>query len=235
MKRFFLDAWQWLALWPVRKDRFLAALHTPQEEALHKAMDLLTLTGTGGDYLEFGSYRGDSLIAAIRIARRAMLRPMRFFAFDSFEGLPEVTAEERQGTGTLEKGMFHCDYASFMARLGRWGALSAKPVVVKGWYADTLIAETRRRHHMAAAALVLIDCDLYSSTVFVLEFITALVQEGTILIFDDWFLYGGDPEKGEERAFREWLEKNPDITATEFLSAGWHLKAFILHRKKRAA
>ena len=31
--------------------------------------------------------------------------------------------------------------------------------------------------------------DLYNSTKLVLEFITDLVQDGTILIFDDWFAY----------------------------------------------
>lgn len=43
-----------------------------------------------GDYLEFGSGRGGSLIDAFdAIRRRSRLRSMRLYVFDSFEGLPE--------------------------------------------------------------------------------------------------------------------------------------------------
>ena len=44
---------------------------------------------TAGDYLEFGVFRGTSFINACRLARRYRLDKMRFFAFDSFEGLPD--------------------------------------------------------------------------------------------------------------------------------------------------
>src|ERR1051325_10146445 len=42
-----------------------------------------------GDYLEFGCYRGASLIMSYMLARKYRLSKMRFFAFDSFAGLPE--------------------------------------------------------------------------------------------------------------------------------------------------
>jgi hypothetical protein len=78
------------------------------------------------------------------------------------------------------------------------------------------------------AALVWIDCDFYESTVPVLEFITDYVQDGTLLIFDDWFCFRGDPERGEQRAFAEWLARNPWIRAGELLRFGWHGSSFIL-------
>ena len=43
-----------------------------------------------GDYCEFGVYTGRSFVHAYKaITRREKMRTTRFFAFDSFEGLPE--------------------------------------------------------------------------------------------------------------------------------------------------
>lgn len=50
---------------------------------------LLAKSQSGGDYLEFGVYRGRALMAAYFAAQRASLTDMRFYAFDSFEGLPD--------------------------------------------------------------------------------------------------------------------------------------------------
>jgi hypothetical protein len=53
--------------------------------------------------------------------------------------------------------------------------------------------------------------------------------DGAVIIFDDWFLYNGDPTKGEQRAFSEWRARNPDIGASEFMCSGFS-KAFVIHR-----
>jgi macrocin-O-methyltransferase TylF-like protien len=41
-----------------------------------------------GDLLEFGVYRGTSFISAFKQAQEHRLTHMRFFAYDSFAGLP---------------------------------------------------------------------------------------------------------------------------------------------------
>ena len=53
-----------------------------------------------GDYLEFGSFRGNTLTTAFLSAKRFGLNSMRFFIFDSFEGLPE------RWSGSLGAGAF---------------------------------------------------------------------------------------------------------------------------------
>ena len=40
-----------------------------------------------------------------------------------------------------------------------------------------------------------------------------------MIVFDDWWIYRGHPDRGEPRAFREWVEENdlrtsPMITST---------------------
>ena len=84
---------------------------------------------------------------------------------------------------------------------------------------------------LGKAAIVMIDCDLYSSTKEVLKFITPLLVDGSILIFDDWYAYKGSPFKGERRATSEWLEINPHISLSAFSARGAHQRAFIVNFK----
>lgn len=79
--------------------------------------------------------------------------------------------------------------------------------------------------------LFLIDCDLYESTVPVLNFITDYLQNGTIFTFDDWYCFRGDPQRGEWRAFKEWLKNNPSIKAIQLRKFGSGGNSFIIRRK----
>jgi hypothetical protein len=75
----------------------------------------------------------------------------------------------------------------------------------------------------------MIDCDLYESTVPVLEFITPLLQQGTILIFDDWFRFRGSRHHGERRACHGWLQRNPGVELEDWYQEGPQCKAFLVH------
>ena len=77
----------------------------------------------------------------------------------------------------------------------------------------------------------MIDCDLYESTVPVLEFLTDLVGQGTILIFHDWFRFRASPNCGEQRACREWLERNPHLELVEFWREGPQTVSFVVNLK----
>ena len=76
------------------------------------------------------------------------------------------------------------------------------------------------------AAVIYIDCDLYSSTVPILEFCKPFLQLGTIIVFDDWFCFHGLNNKGERLAFSEFRSANPDMIFEEFVQTN-EAKAFI--------
>lgn len=40
---------------------------------------------------------------------------------------------------------------------------------------------------------------------------------------------GAEPDRGEQRAFAEFLERNTRFSVTEFRNFGWHGKSFIVH------
>jgi len=87
------------------------------------------------------------------------------------------------------------------------GVILQRVLVVKGWYKQSLTYDTKREYQLNLAAVIHVDCDLYSSTVDVLAFIKDIVQIGTILIFDDWYAFRDEEKKedfGEQKAFEEW-------------------------------
>jgi O-methyltransferase len=198
-----------------------------------------------GDYLEFGVYRGGSFIAAYHamelnrrnvatasrgnaaIAQWLAQRP-RLFAFDSFAGLPGGEAERQSDYG---EGAYACSEDEFRRNVRNAGVDMSRVITVPGMYDQSLTAEAKRQHGLRQAAMIMIDCDLYESTVPVLEFITDLVGQGTILVFHDWFRFKGSPQQGEQRACREWLERNPQLELIEYWREGPQAVAFLVNFK----
>ena len=81
---------------------------------------------------------------------------------------------------------------------------------------------------MEKAALVMIDCDLYQSTVPVLGFLADLLQDGTVVLFDDWFCFGESEDNGEPRAFREFLAEHPEWSAEPFVRFPAYGQGFVM-------
>jgi hypothetical protein len=184
-----------------------------------------------GDYLEFGCYKGNSFIHAYKCAYRIM-PDMRFFAFDSFEGLPELSDIDKNGP--FKKGQFACSRDEFTGNLKKAKVDIDRINCVPGWFKDTLNDGLKKDLKLKAASIVYIDCDIYESCAPVLRFITGLLVTGSVVMFDDWLSYKGDPEKGVQRACREWLADNPEIELRDWQYFGAYGKSFIVKRKEKA-
>jgi O-methyltransferase len=208
--------------------------YTEREKAIQKFMDYARSNKLEGDYLEFGLSEGNTFIPAFHFSRSMgkNLEKMRFIGFDSFEGLPKIKDRDKKGFEHFSEGDYKFPYNSFINKLKKKKVDLRRVRLVKGWYNETLNQTTKKFLNLKKAAIVYVDCDLYKSTVPILNFITPLFQEGTILVFDDWFCFRGDPERGEQKAFKEWLQKNPEIIAIEFIRFGWGGNSFILRKKK---
>ncbi|MEV4315544.1 TylF/MycF/NovP-related O-methyltransferase [Actinocrispum sp. NPDC049592] len=201
----------------------------PQERMLDMAFAFARWGRLPGDYLEFGVFDGWSLTAAYHLAQKHRLNGMRFLGFDSFDGLPASDDVDGYPFQQFTRGQLKCDQRTVEANLRRDGVDMSKVELTKGWYSDTLTDQTRQRLNLRQAAVVWVDCDLYSSTVPVLDFILPVLQDGTVLIMDDWFLFRAHPDRGERKAFGEWLARNPDVEVTPFAKPGWHEASFIAH------
>jgi predicted O-methyltransferase YrrM len=147
-----------------------------------------------GHIVEFGVYQGrstrtirDELWMSSLWDRRQ--RGKRIYACDSFLGLP--TAYENLPAG---------NFATRVPRLARIR-------IVEGYFETSLTPELARQ--VRKISLAHFDADLHSSTACALEWLTPLLQPGSLLLFDEFL--GDDP--AEERAFLEWEQRTGIKTA----------------------
>jgi hypothetical protein len=128
--------------------------------------------------LEFGVHTGRT------INRIAGLRPdLNFFGFDSFEGLPEDwdTGPKIVDTKVFDRG-------------GVLPEVSSNITLVKGFFDEALpqwlkgqASEgfARPCTEQRSISYLHVDCDIYSSTVTVFEYLNEYIKPGCIIRFDE--------------------------------------------------
>jgi len=153
-----------------------------------------------GDYYEFGVWEGQSLWAAYSfVVNEVGDTSMHFWGFDSFQGLPYTES-------VFNKGDYLCYLETVRRSLTDLGVDWNRIDLIPGWFEESL--KSGPTDKMRKAAVVLVDCDIYVSTVPVLEFVSHLLQAGTIVIFDEYTHLG--MEQGERRAQLEFSERHPE-------------------------
>ena len=190
------------------------------------------MTRIPGDYLEFGVFEGLSFDLALRSASKYFKQKQsspRFFAFDSFLGLPLPDA--KYDSDFFREGAYSTTQKKFKERISR-AARKFDVVIIPGFFKETLTSELVAKHKMTAASFINIDCDLYDSTITVLRFVTPLLQSGTVLYFDDWFFSKGAQTVGEVGACNAWLREQPQISLVEYGRVGTTGKLFLVNIAK---
>jgi len=175
-----------------------------------------------GYYMEFGCHKARTMRLAWDVCHHE--HNWTYVAFDSFEGLPEI--QEIDKMPIWQKGSCTTSEEEFLQTALQHGIPRERLITIKGFYEQSLTTQLRDRLLPKKAVVVYIDCDLYASAVPVLNFIKDFLQRGTIIVFDDWFCFFGDPERGERRAFREFCHRNPQLIFEEFAQTS-ETKSFI--------
>lgn len=197
---------------------------------IHTAFGYCRNNKVEGDYAEFGVYRGRGIIEADRASRLHGLSDRQLWAFDSFSGLPEVTGVDEGGPFT--EGEFFCSRPEFERNLRRAGIPSERFRIVEGFFDETLLPQKAAELGLEQVAVAWIDCDLYESTIPVLDFLTDRLVDGAVLIFDDWYCFNGGMDRGERRACAEWLSRNPQLELMEYQKFHWAGNSFIVSRRE---
>lgn len=187
-----------------------------------------------GDYLEFGVFHGSTLACMYEARESLGLDHVRLFGFDSFQGLPASAAEE--DGGLWAPGQYRCSMARTQENLESWGVPLDEVTLIEGWFRDTATPAMRDRHHIRKASIVMVDCDIYSSTVEALAFSGPLVDRQAVFVFDDWHAGGlADRHLGERKAFDEFLAAHPEFEAEEIHGLNYKDKAdptlFLVRRR----
>ena len=182
-----------------------------------------------GDYIEFGVARGRTMIFAYESMSKQSNRVKhgKLIGFDSFEGFPEPGGVdkvfERFKKGEENHGGIQITQRSFK----KHGIDPEKITLVKGWYDQTLT--NSESYGIEKARVVNIDCDMYESTILALRFLTPYLQQGTVLLFDDYLCYRADPSKGEQLAIKDWLNENKNISLISYRSYANVGQSFIVN------
>lgn len=218
--------------WTHGHTRDICAIHlVPPERLIEFFSGCITLLGKYrdngvGDYLEFGVFNGSS-VGSIAIALRRQGTQSRLFGFDAFQGLP--ASSENEDGGVWQKGFYACSLGETKRCLQERGIEPQEVTFVEGWYDQTLTSATAQRYSIQDPGIVFIDCDTYSSSKLVLDFVGQHITKPCIICCDDWKLNDLDiKEMGEYRAFNEFLEENPRLSAREIPSYNRKSKAFLV-------
>ena len=92
-------------------------------------------------------------------------------------------------------------------------------MIVPGFYKETLAIPN---HHNLPSNICLayIDCDMYSSTKEVLQFLTPKLKHGMIIAFDDYYCWSSTQVSGERKACAEFFKDHPDWILVPFMTFG---------------
>jgi hypothetical protein len=159
----------------------------------------------GKSLLEFGVWSGASLTQFSNLYDEYGLEK-KFFGFDSFEGLPPEELDENNPE-YWKPGLFSDTSLEEIQKKLPFVNLK------KGWFKDTLNDQTLKEVSKTKVGIFHIDCDIYTSTIQVLEWIAKnnLLVSGSLVIYDDWgghYQKGvGEFECGEGKAHKEICEK----------------------------
>ncbi|MFT5500055.1 MAG: putative O-methyltransferase YrrM [Woeseiaceae bacterium] len=145
-----------------------------------------------GLYMEFGVGRGKSIRWIGAEADRTV------YGFDSFDGIPEYWNGNPVGAFAQKK-------------------MPKVPANVKfqvGLFNETL--PTFLQEHSEPVSFLHVDCDLYSSTVTIFEALGTRLQEGAIVLFDEYYNFPRWQEH-EYKAFQEFVA----ASGVEYEYIGW--------------
>ncbi len=189
-----------------------------------RAQYYLHVNRLSGVYVEFGSHEANTFRMALKTLGLPINRFKieKFYAFDSFKGMPEPTGIDKQKI--WKKTMNFTSEEKFKQIIKND---IHRVVTVKGFYEDSLPAFNWQKDHVIAMAYI--DCDYYKSTKECLNFIKDKLQHGSLIVFDDWNCYYSDPKRGQRLAYSEFKnDLSEKITLVEFSNIESGGKAFII-------
>lgn len=171
------------------------------------------------DIYEFGTYLGSSICGITSYLDHHNISIHSFVGFDSLEGLPEETMDKnnnphwKKGEYSIKKihnkDISVDEYKQYLVNNNRLPtSYLSKFVFFKGFYNKTLNESIIDQ--LKPPLLINIDCDIYTSTAQVLEFIfknKMYVKNKTIIRYDDWANKNQEYQTGQSLAHKDMTEK----------------------------
>jgi hypothetical protein len=207
---------------------------------LYRGFEYVMVSSVPGDVAEFGTSSGrTAMTLAKAMAEMGHLygpaehgiAPRKLRLFDSFQGFPVASDPIDKATPHIESGAWGPGVAkdappALVREMCETHLPSDALVIYEGWYRDTMPSLDAVKF-----AMVHIDCDLYESTMDVLDRLFSIdaFSDGCAVFFDDWYCNRGSPQFGERHAWADCVAKHrPKFTDWGPYATVGH--RFIVHR-----
>ena len=152
-----------------------------KNEHLKNAVEISKQNNIEGLSLEFGVGGGHTINVI-----SSLINNEKVYGFDSFNGLPE------DWTNGFPKGTFSMG--------GETPNVNENVILKVGMFQKTLPNFLKK--HNSYISFLHIDCDLYSSSKFVLEQCAKYIRPGTVIVFDEMIHY----EDFKKHEMKSWFE-----------------------------
>lgn len=172
------------------------------------------------DIYQFGTFQGYTLSGLFKYIKENNLLFNNFIGFDSLQGLPVEKLDINNNvhwtygkysiSNVLNKTDISVDeYKEYLFSTQKIPIeYENKIIIVKGFYEISLNDDIVK--HLKPALFIDIDCDIYTSTIQVLDFIfknKLYVNGKTIIRYDDWGNNNMEYQTGQSKAHLEITQK----------------------------
>lgn len=197
--------------------------------AIKKAFYITAHEQIYGSYIEFGVFTGSSFNFAMKVNKRIEKifgnSNCDFYGFDSFKGFGDINELDKHPR--FKDDTFSINLKKILKNIDKCSQ-GQKHNIVQGFFEETLEKKNPDEYGIKKARVVMIDCDMKKPTLLALTFLKNVLQEGTIILFDDYIFYKGSEIKGEYAAFEDFKKENPNIKFRLAFEYGYGSKAFIV-------
>jgi len=209
----------------------------------HWVWGYITTNQIRGDYIEFGTYKGDTFIESWKQWcyfekwiqnqlnskekwRRDTYKDFseykpKFIGVDSFKGIPENDESDFY----FAQGDFSASKESVSQRCLDEGLTINQFQLTEGFYSE--LSEDLFKNK---ASIIHIDADIYQSAIEALRLSKSLIQQGTVILFDDYNCFSASNDNGERRAVIEF-SKETGISFEPWFAYRNVGQAFLCHLK----
>ena len=172
--------------------------------AIKKAMYQTALEHTYGSYIEFGVFTGSSFNFAMKINKKLKYlgeTDCEFIGFDSFQGFGNINKDDKHPF--FNDDIFKINEEKVIKNIKKCSK-GSRMRIVKGFFEDTIKNKTTMDFNIEKARVILIDCDLKEPTQYALNFIKPSLQEGTIILFDEYICFKGSKVKNSNTKVKKY-------------------------------
>ncbi|NVM04509.1 MAG: class I SAM-dependent methyltransferase [Candidatus Helarchaeota archaeon] len=147
-----------------------------------------------GNIIELGSFNCGTTIIMARYLKTINSKK-QIYACDTFSGFPYIDDFSPQQFKQSFKNVGN----SIEKKIQKYDVIN-KIILIKGSFEDTLLKELGNEKF----SLAFVDCDLYRSTKYCLNFLQFRMEKCGVIIFHD---YNSFEEWGLTKAVNEWCKK----------------------------